>query len=989
MTPTSIRHRGARVLPASILILLTLWPVTFSAQRRSDSPDQASASARRFARHPRITPAQRQALESYAAATDIEFDDRDVPKFLMGTLSGRRHADPIAEARRALDEHGASFRRRREDGFLHRRHETDRLGETHVRMTQTYKGLPVIGAELIVHLRSDSVSGISGHFIADLNVPTEPAIAAAEASDIAVSFVQSHGAVDAVVVESRTPVVFLNAEGVGQLAIPVRVRYSSVEGVEVDDIFVNALDRSVLGRHSLVFRARHRQIYDANYSTYGLPGTLIFEEGGTSTDAAALGAYDGTGVTYDFYKTVFGRDSFDNQGSPIVSSVHVRDPYAWRPDIVAAWSEDLQQMVYGDGDGVVFGNMATSLDVTAHEVTHGVTQFSARLIYQSESGALNEATSDILAEAIAFSVGKGDWKLAADVYTPGVEGDALRYMYDPTRDELSADYYPERLYPEGSCAPAAGNDRCGVHRNSGIANLFFYLLSVGGSHPRQKTDVIVPGIGIEKAQQIWYRALTTYMVATTGFADARSATARAAADLYGGPCSPEWIAVQKGWDAVGVPGTWSCGCSLTLASQNQSMDAAGGAGTVTVTGSAGCSWTATSSVDFITITAGTSGAGNGSVSFDVAANPGSASRTGRIAIGDQTFIVSQAGAVACSVAISPATQSIAAAGGAGTFAVSAPPACGWTASANASFITVTSGASGSGSGTVAFNIAPNVDAAPRTGTITVLNQVFAVSQASSCASCAAKDFNGDGRPDIVWRNYATGANAVWLMHETQTIGSMSLPAQYDPYLVIDAVGDFNGDGKPDLLLRHYLTGVNTIWYFDGANRIGTAVLPGVFDTMWSIEGVGDFNGDHHLDIVWRHYLTGANALWYMNGATRMGTAALPAFTDVNDSIDAVADLNLDGHADLLVRNYQTGRNRVVFMNGTQQVGSGMLPSVTDTAWQIGGVGDFNADGAVDIVWRHQATGKNVLWYLAGTQVIASPGLPVVADPSWWIAGVAR
>jgi vibriolysin len=120
---------------------------------------------------------------------------------------------------------------------------------------------------------------------------------------------------------------------------------------------------------------------------------------------------------------------------------------------------------------------------------------------QNESGALNEATSDILGEATSFWAGKGDWKIAANIYTPVTPGDALRYMDDPTRDGRSSDYYPEREDGD-SCTPTGMNDNCWVHRNSGIANLFFYLLSQGGSHPRQKTTVLVLGIGIEKAQQI-------------------------------------------------------------------------------------------------------------------------------------------------------------------------------------------------------------------------------------------------------------------------------------------------------------------------------------------------------------------------------------------------------------------------------------------------------------------------------------------------------
>src|SRR5262249_7940181 len=142
--------------------------------------------------------------------------------------------------------------------------------------------------------------------------------------------------------------------------------------------------------------------------------------------------------------------------------------------------------------------------------------------------------SDILGRSTAFWAGQSnsavrtDWTIGADVFTPATAGDALRYMYDPAKDGFSTDYWPTRLYASG-CSPGPGNDYCGVHYNSGIANLFYYLLSQGGTHPRGKTSVVVTGIGITKAERIWYDALTTRMTSGTDFAGARIATADAAA----------------------------------------------------------------------------------------------------------------------------------------------------------------------------------------------------------------------------------------------------------------------------------------------------------------------------------------------------------------------------------------------------------------------------------------------------------------------------
>jgi Zn-dependent metalloprotease len=203
-------------------------------------------------------------------------------------------------------------------------------------------------------------------------------------------------------------------------------------------------------------------------------------------------------------------------------------------------------MVYGDGDGRLLSNLAVSYDVTTHELMHAVTQSTANLRYSGESGALNEAMSDIIAATCeAWRAGRIEsktWLVGEDIYTPGQDGDALRYMDDPTADGVSTDYYPTRY--------KGYQDNGGVHINSGIANLAFKLLVTGGKHPQGSTTNTVPALGITKAGAIFYRALSTYMTSTTDFRGARAATVRAATDLYSGT---ESEAVHAAWDAVGVP----------------------------------------------------------------------------------------------------------------------------------------------------------------------------------------------------------------------------------------------------------------------------------------------------------------------------------------------------------------------------------------------------------------------------------------------------
>ncbi len=524
---------------------------------------QGSAFAMGPAAHePRISVAQKRALGTYGRDVQIELDEQNVPTHMRGQLSSRVYSDPSAAAADALALHGAAFRRGADDEFVYRVHESDTLGQTHVRMTQLYRGLPVVGGELVVHMTKSAVTGINGRFVADLDLDTTVAISEARAAAAAQDHATAQGGLDARVTELGGTVVFAG-EGEPRAALTVQVMYNDVEGLQIDDVYVDAQSGAVLGKTPRVMYAKSRKIYNANQACIStgneLPGTLMFSEGGSSADTGAMGAYNNTGITYDYYKAIFNRDSYNNAGAQLTSSVHAQ--FSTGSSCTknnAAWFDSLSQMAYGDGDGTNFTQLALSLDVSAHELTHAVTSRTSNLAYQKESGALNEAASDILGESAAFWNGTGDWKIGAEVYTPSTSGDALRYFTNPTQDGYSADYYPERLY-SGTCTPSGSNDQCGVHGNSGIANLFYYLLSQGGTHPRGKTTTSVTGIGITAAQQIWYRALTVYMTSSTNFQGARTATSSAAADLYGGSCSANWQAVNKAWDAVGVPGTWSCG----------------------------------------------------------------------------------------------------------------------------------------------------------------------------------------------------------------------------------------------------------------------------------------------------------------------------------------------------------------------------------------------------------------------------------------------
>ncbi|MGG0240244.1 M4 family metallopeptidase [Bacillus rhizoplanae] len=274
--------------------------------------------------------------------------------------------------------------------------------------------------------------------------------------------------------------------------------------------------------------------YNGNNRTT-LPGTLwadadnIFN---ASNDAAAVDAHYYAGVTYDYYKNTFNRNSYDNAGAALKSTVHYSRSYN-----NAFWNGS--QMVYGDGDGTTFAPLSGGLDVIGHELTHAVTERSSNLIYQNESGALNEAISDIFGTLVEYYDNRNpDWEIGEDIYTPGKAGDALRSMSDPTKYG-DPDHYSKRY--------TGTSDNGGVHTNSSIINKAAYLLANGGTH----YGVTVNGIGKDKVGTIYYRANTVYLTQSATFSQARAALVQAAADLYGAS-SAEVTAVKQSYDAVGV-----------------------------------------------------------------------------------------------------------------------------------------------------------------------------------------------------------------------------------------------------------------------------------------------------------------------------------------------------------------------------------------------------------------------------------------------------
>lgn len=237
-----------------------------------------------------------------------------------------------------------------------------------------------------------------------------------------------------------------------------------------------------------------RTVSDAG-GTRQLPGRTVRDEGGPVTgDPAADEAYDGLGATYDLWAQAYGRDSLDGAGVPLLGVVHYGRDYD-----NAFW--DGRQMVFGDGDGQLFGRFTASLDVIGHELAHGVTEVEAGLLYEGQPGALNEHVSDVFGSLVrqhllGQSAEEADWLIGADLLRPGVQGVALRSMSAPgtAYDDPVLGRDPQPAAMSGFIVTT--DDNGGVHLNSGIPNRAFFFAATA-----------VGGYAWEVAGQVWYDVL--------------------------------------------------------------------------------------------------------------------------------------------------------------------------------------------------------------------------------------------------------------------------------------------------------------------------------------------------------------------------------------------------------------------------------------------------------------------------------------------------
>ncbi|NGO12063.1 M4 family metallopeptidase [Streptomyces sp. HC44] len=472
----------------------------------------------------------------------------------------------------------------------------DADGSQHVRYDRTYRQVPVMGGDFVVHLAPDGdYRGADRAISGDLSVPSvKPSVPAPKAADLAAAALRAANLGETLRKITSKPQLVVDAlhgspklawrtEAAGQdsLGNPVArvVLTDAVSGKQID-----AWDsiETATGDGQSLYSGKVPLETTPSGSTYQLtdpsrgntytgdaqnktdtcvlvicairaPATVFTDSdnhwgtGATSDRAtAAVDAQYGTDTTWDYYKNVHGRSGIAGDGKGSYNRVHYGSKYN-----NAFWDDSCFCMTYGDGDGTTFGPLV-SLDVAGHEMTHGVTSKTAALTYSGEPGGLNEATSDIFGTLVEFYADNpsdpGDWLIGEKVVKPGFGRSALRYMDQPSKDGKSAD-----------CWSSSVGDM-DVHYSSGVANHFAYLLAegsgpktIGGVQHNGTTcnDATVTGIGKAKLGAIWYRALTVYMTSSTKYAGARTATLNAAKDLYGAG-STEYEAVAAAWSAVSV-----------------------------------------------------------------------------------------------------------------------------------------------------------------------------------------------------------------------------------------------------------------------------------------------------------------------------------------------------------------------------------------------------------------------------------------------------
>jgi zinc metalloprotease ZmpA len=496
---------------------------------------------------------------------------------------------PSAQSNRAVEASMSHFTANRQAHGLSapstelrwRRNRVDGRRVTHVKFDQVYRGVPVFEGEVITHVDADGTVMVTDALASNLNVSTQARVGRAAAVATVLGFIRPIGdyairdaslmilprgersVTDrlvwhvAVVVEnefedpaewryfvdahSGSVVWSFDSLHTTDAAATARTMYSGTRSVRADFTGGRYLLRDLTKASMATCDMQNRTSGSCFTFSRTTPSFGNNQRNGTDRATAAADAHFGLTTTWDFYRRMFGRNGINGAGRQTFSRVHYGTNYQ-----NAFWSNACFCMTYGDG-GTTFLPLV-SIDVAAHEVSHGVLSTEANLTYAGESGGLNESNSDIFGTLVEFFAAAGspdvpDYWIGERIYRTNYSGNvftqraALRYMDDPRRDGRSAVCWSSSL------------GQLDVHHSSGPNNHMFYLLSQGGTS--KCNNRVVTGIGNDAAGRIWYRAITDFMTASTNYRGARVAALNAATALYGAN-SVQYNAVAAAYSAINV-----------------------------------------------------------------------------------------------------------------------------------------------------------------------------------------------------------------------------------------------------------------------------------------------------------------------------------------------------------------------------------------------------------------------------------------------------
>lgn len=470
------------------------------------------------------------------------------------------------------------------------RTDDDLIGMKHHRYALLSKGIPVEGAQYIVHEKGNQIIRANGGLVLNVDAPSEALIDAPSAIAAALIYtgakhyywddphkealikqikddesatfypqptlvyadrtysqnagqyrlawkmdVFAEGPIGnkTIFVDARDGHILFRNEQCQHVTVPAQTetRYHGLQTMMVDSVAPDSFRLRDFSRAAdiITLNMEERDRDSVAFAVDFWDFDNFWDNDNEAADNAATDVHWGMQQTYDYFANEHGRFSYDGDTSPIYSYVHMQQNW-FNASWTGAWAQ------FGDGNG----DPLTSLDIVSHELTHGVTGTSAGLVYRNEPGALNESFSDIFGVAVDFyaTQDSADWYM-------GLLDFQFRNISNPKDYGHPDTYFGDNWYTEEF-------DNGGVHTNSGVQNYWFYLLSEGGSGTNDNGDEYnLQGIGMEKAAAIAFRNLTTYLTVNSQYIDARQGAIMAAEDLYGA-CSDEVLETIRAWYAVGV-----------------------------------------------------------------------------------------------------------------------------------------------------------------------------------------------------------------------------------------------------------------------------------------------------------------------------------------------------------------------------------------------------------------------------------------------------